>query len=318
MGTALARIQDVLVGERYDAARRKIWETFRALLHRPLGAVGLAIIVLFLFIAIFAPFIAGPVPQYSPPVNLGPRNSGPFPGFPLGTDQTGRSNFALLMYGARISLIVGLAASAVATVAGTLVGISAGYYGGFTDKSLSWFTNFFLVIPWLPFVLVVATLIREIPNEVLQIPPEERGFIGTIISISLVSWPTTARVVRAKVLSVKTLGYVQRARAIGAGDRHIMVRHIAPVLLPLIFANVILTVSSAIWTESFLAFFGLSDPSQPSWGSMIESSWRAGDFLIGRYWAFLPPGICITALVLAFTMLSRELEELLNPKLKQR
>jgi peptide/nickel transport system permease protein len=314
MGTALAKIQDVLVGERYQAVREKTWKTFRTLVGRPMGAVGLAIIVFFVFMAVFAPIIAGPFPTYSPAVNLGSPNEPPSATFPLGTDKTGRSNFALLMYGARVSLIVGAAASLIATILGTAVGIAAGYYGRFPDQTLSWVTNFFLVIPWLPFVLVLVSVIRVTDF----LPAEQENFASTIIAISLVSWPTTARVVRSKVLSVKTLTYVQRARAIGAEDAHIMWRHVFPVLGPLVFANTILTVSNAIWTESFLAFFKLSDPNFPSWGALIEQSWTNLDFLTGRYWAFLPPGVCITALVLAFTMVSRVLEEILNPRFRKR
>lgn len=316
MGIGFGRIHDLFTGERYEAARKRAWELFLRFVRRPMGGIGLGLILLFVTIAILAPVLAGPFPTYFPPLNTGAPNLPPSAQFPLGTDSTGKSNFALLLYGARVSLIIGAVASLIATVVGTLVGVVAGYYGRFPDQSLSIITNFFLVIPWLPFVLVVASVIREI--DIPGVAPEGKPFFATLISISLVSWPTTARVVRSKVLSVKTLAYVQRARAIGAGDGHIMWRHIVPVLLPLVFANLILTVSGAIWTESFLAFFGLSDRSQPSWGAMIERSWRNLDFVSGAYWAFLPPGICITALVLAFTMVSRVLEDMLNPKLRKR
>lgn len=314
MGAAFAKLQDIFVGERYEATRQKAWNMFVTLARRPMAAVGLTIILLFIIMAIFAPWIAGPFPRYFPPANIGSPNLTPSGQFPLGTDTNGRSNFALLVYGSRVSLVIGIIASFIATGVGTLVGVVAGYYGRFQDQALSWVTNFFLVIPWLPFVLIVASVIKELE----LLPVDQRGFWSTLIAISLVSWPTTARVVRSKVLSVKTLAYVQRARAVGAGDGHIMGRHILPVLGPLIFANTILTVSNAIWTESFLAFFGLSDPNAPSWGTMIEQSWNNLDFIRGAYWAFLPPGICITALVLAFTMVSHVLEEILNPKLRRR
>lgn len=305
MATVLRGFTDVFAAERLRIARGRIWEVTRELLRRPTSAAGLATIVAFVVMAVLAPVIAGPFPQYSPPVNLGLPNAPPGPGFPLGTDFTGRSNFALLMYASRVSLVVGVVASFVAMTLGTMVGVVAGYYGQARDRILSWVTNFFLVIPWLPFVIVVVSILG-------------RGFWSTVIAISVVSWPTTARVVRSKVLSLKNLGYVQRARAVGAGDWHIMYRHILPVLGPLIFANTILTVSTSIWTESFLAFFGLSDVTMPSWGTMIESSWLNLDFLRGAYWSFLPPGICITALVLAFAMVNHVMEEILNPKLRKR
>jgi peptide/nickel transport system permease protein len=226
-------------------------------------------------------------------------------GLPLGTDVFGRSIFALLVYGAQVSLIVGFTSSIIAILVGAFIGVVAGYYGGGWDQVFSRITDFFLVIPWLPFVLVLAAVMG-------------RGFETTVIAIAIVSWPTTARVVRSKVLSVKTLAYVERARAIGAGDGRIMMRHVMPVLGPLIFANMILTVSTSIFTESFLAFFGLGDTARPSWGTMIENAFRGGSFFRGQFWYVLPPGICITALVLAFTMVSYALEEILNPKLRKR
>lgn len=305
MGAAFGRISDLLVGERYHAARRRTWELFRQLMRKPMGFAGVAIILFFFVMALLAPLIAGPFPQYFPPANLGRPNEPPSTGFPLGTDSNGRSNFALLVYGSRVSLLIGTLASLIAIVIGTVAGLVAGYYGRFADQLLSWLTNFFLVIPWLPFTIVFVSLLG-------------RNLIIILVAIALVSWPTTTRVVRSKVLSVRTLAYVQRARAVGAGDGHIMASHILPVLGPLIFANMILTVSSAIWTESFLAFFQLSDPNLISWGVMIEQSWNNLDVLRGAYWAFLPPGICITALVMAFTMVSHRLEEIVNPKLRAR
>lgn len=305
MGVGFGRIQELFAGERYAAARKRGVEVVRILLRRPMGAIGLATILFFIGMALLAPLLAGPFPTYFPPANIGPPNLPPSSAFPLGTDPSGKNNFALLVYGARVSLIIGFAASGFAMVLGTTIGVAAGYYGRFVDRALSWITNFFLVIPWLPFVLVIASVLG-------------RGFWTTVLAIAIVSWPTTARVVRAKVLSLRTLGYVQRARAIGASDGHIMTRHVLPVLGPLIFANTILTVSNSIFTESFLAFFGLGDTSQPSWGQMIENSWYNLDVLRGAWWAFLPPGICITALVLAFTMVSHVLEEILNPRLRKR
>lgn len=305
MGTAFGRISEIFVGERYEATRRRAWEILKTLFRKPMGAVGLVIVLFFVAMAALAPVLAGPPPTYFPPANVGNPNLPPSSAFPLGTDFSGRSNWALLVYGAQVSLIIGFSASFVAMILGTIVGVAAGYYGRFVDRVLSWITNFFLVIPWLPFVIVIASILG-------------RGFSTIVIAIAIVSWPTTARVVRSKVLSLRNLGYIQKAKAIGAGDGHIMMRHVMPVLGPLIFANTILTVSNSIFTESFLAFFGLGDPNSVSWGQMIESSWNNIDVLNGAYWAFLPPGLCITVLVLAFTMVSHVLEEILNPRLRKR
>ena len=288
---------------------RNGWQAFvnmaKVLLKRPMGAAGTAIILIFAAMALFAPIIAGPYPNYATGANVSLPFSPPSPGFPLGTDHYGRSNFALLVYGSRVSLAVGLTSSLVAIVLGSLAGLAAGYYGKIWDQIISRFNDFFLVIPWLPFVLVLVAI-------------GGRSFTTIVLAIAIISWPTTARVVRSKVLTVKTLGYVERARAIGAGDGRIIFHHVLPVVVPLIFANMILTIANSIFTESFLAFFGLGDPAQVSWGTMIQTSYDASRIFAGAYWEVLPPGIAITALVLAFTMVSHVLEELLNPKFRKR
>jgi peptide/nickel transport system permease protein len=305
MRALVYRLREIAVGERYASARKQAKETFVQLLRRPMGTAGIAIIAVFTFLGVLAPLLAGDYPNYATGANLGTPNLPPGGDFPLGTDRFGRSLYALLLYGARVSLVVGLTSSLIAVVVGAAVGILSGYYGGGWDQLLSRLTDFFLVIPWLPFVLVLVAVLGP-------------GFATVVIAIAIVSWPTTARVVRSKVLSVKTRAFIERARAVGAGDGHIMFRHIFPVVGPLIFANMILTVSTSIFTESFLAFFGLGDQTQVSWGTMIENAYDAATIYTGAYWYFLPPGICITALVLAFTMVSHALEEILNPKLRKR
>ncbi len=292
-------------GEEAQALAKRLWGLVGSVLGRPMGIAGLAVILFFVGMAVLARPLAGPFPTYSPPLNLGPTNSGPIPGFPLGTDQFGRNNFALLVYGSQVSLLVGFTASLAAMVIGTSIGVSAGYFGRWVDRGLSMVINFFLAIPWLPFVLFLVLVLG-------------RGFVTTVTAIAVVSWPTTARILRSQTLSLKTRGYVERARAVGSGDGHIIVRHILPVLTPLIFANLILTVSYSIFTESFLAFFGLEDPAVSSWGTMIQLSYMNADFLRGAWWSILPPGICITALVLAFGMLGFVTEEALNPRLRAR
>src|SRR3972149_7053029 len=134
MGAGFARIHDLFAGERYQVARKELWQHFLALVRRPMGFIGLAVILAFVVIATLAPVIAGPFPSYFPPLNTGAPNEPPSSHFPLGPDPTGRSNFALLVYGSRVSLIIGAVSSIIATVIGTLVGVAAGYYGKFPDK----------------------------------------------------------------------------------------------------------------------------------------------------------------------------------------
>ena len=305
MDEAVRATRSPILAERTQAGLRRLRRVGVSILWRPMGVTGVALVLFFVGMALFARPIAGPFPTYAPPANLGPQNSGPIPGFPLGTDQFGRNNFALLVYGSQISLLVGFAASAAAMVIGTAVGVTSGFYGRWADRSLSMIINFFLAIPWLPFVLFLVLVLG-------------RGIATTVLAIAVVSWPTTARILRAQTLTLKTRGYVERARSVGAGNGHIVLHHMLPVLTPLIFANLILTVSYSIFTESFLAFFGLEDPSVSSWGTMIQLSYTNADFVRGAWWAILPPGICITALVLAFAMISFVTEEAVNPRLRGR
>lgn len=140
----------------------------------------------------------------------------------------------------------------------------------------------------------------------------------TIVAIAIISWPTTARIVRSQVLSLRERLFVERARAIGAGDGHILLKHILPNVLPLIFAQAVLTISTAIFTEAFLSFFGLGPVGSISWGTMIEDSWISLALLRGMWWYFGPPGAFITLVVLGFSLLSYGVEEVLNPRLKKR
>ncbi len=227
---------------------------------------------------------------------------------PLGTDQQGFDNLKLLFYGGRVSLLIGFAASLVAMIVGTAVGLVAGYYGRATDQILSRTTDFFLVIPWLPFVIILVALMGP-------------GLVTVIVAIAIVSWPTTARVIRSQVLSVKQRGFIERARAFGAGHGYILRKHILPSVMPLVWAEAVLTVSSAIFTEAFLSFFGLGwtgTGAIESWGQMVNFAYNSPALLKGWWWWFAPPGIFITLLVLGFALLGYGLEEILNPRLRRR
>jgi len=136
--------------------------------------------------------------------------------------------------------------------------------------------------------------------------------------IGITTWPGTARLVRAQVLSVKQRPYVERARALGAGDAQIISRHILPNVFPLIFANTVLVVAIAILTETTLSFLGLGDPFSVSWGTMLEFAFEAGSISLGAWWYLVPPGVAIVLVVLAFTMCGYALDEVLDPRLRSR
>jgi peptide/nickel transport system permease protein len=224
---------------------------------------------------------------------------------PLGTDNLGRSIWAQLVFGARISLLVGLAATAIAIVIGAVVGIVAGFFGGIPGGVLMRVTEWFLVIPFLPLAIVLATVLGP-------------SIENIIFVIGITSWPGTARLVRAQVLTLKERLYVDRSRALGAGGGHLMTRHVLPNVSPLILANTTLTVPIAILSETTLAFLGLGDPTRASWGKMLDEAFAAGALTRNAWWYYLPPGVCILIVVMAFVLCGQALEEILDPRLRER
>jgi peptide/nickel transport system permease protein len=279
------------------------WAWRRFLRHR-MGLVGAAMLLVALVVAVFAPWIAPYDPYESVRVNILDIYQKPSAAHLLGTDDGGKDVLSSLIYGARVSLIVGFSAAAIALVIGGLVGIVAGYRGGWIGSLLMRITDFFLVIPDLALQIVLVAIIG--PS------------LGTIILvIGALGWTTTARLVRSQTLTVRERKYVMRARAIGAGDTHILRRHILPAVLPLMLANMVLVISLAILSESTLAFLGLGDPTVISWGQMLNFAFGRGAVSAGAWWALLPPGFAIVWVVLGTTLLGTALEDALNPRLKR-
>lgn len=270
------------------------------------GMLGLTILVFFVTIAVFAPLLAThDNPNSWQWARINPQYAPPSLDFILGTDYDGKDTYSLTLYGARTSLIVGFLASLISIVLGTVVGLVAGYFGKVTDEALMRLTDFFLVIPWLPLMIVFVMLLG-------------RSFWNVIIVIGITSWPSTSRIVRAQVLSLKSMTFIERAKAIGAGGGHIIKRHILPNVFPLIFANTILLVANAIFSESFLAFLGLEDPSIISWGTMLERAYVKDAFTSFAWWTIFAPGTSIVALIMAFYLIGDALDEILNPRLRRR
>jgi peptide/nickel transport system permease protein len=223
----------------------------------------------------------------------------------LGTDDMGRDILANLISGSRISLLVGVAATLISMAIGCTIGIVSGYFGKRVDQLLMRFTDFFIVIPWLPLMMVLAAVLGT-------------SIWNIIFVIGITSWAGTARVVRAQTLSVKERQFVERTISLGAGSRHIMIHHILPNVFPLVFANTVLVASVAIVSETTLSFLGMGDPSRASWGMMLHYAFECGAASAGAYWYYLPPGICVVAVVLSFTLMGYAFDEILNPKLKGR
>ena len=223
----------------------------------------------------------------------------------LGTDDMGRDVLANVIAGSRISLLIGATATAISMIIGTLIGIVSGYFGRGIDNLLMRFTDFFLVIPWLPLMMVLAAILGT-------------SIWNIILVIGITGWAGTARVVRAQTLSVKERQYIERTVSLGAGSFHIMMRHVLPNVFPLVFANTVLVAAVAIVSETTLSFLGLGDPTMASWGMMLHYAFEGGATAAGAWWYYLPPGLCVVLVVLAFTLLGYAFDEILNPKLRER
>jgi peptide/nickel transport system permease protein len=282
-------------------AWRRTWREFRS--HRS-GVVGLVILTGFILVAVFAPVLADPDGLEVTKATGGVLEA-PSAEFWLGTDDSGRSVLTLLIWGARISLLVGLLATAISMVIGTLVGLLSGFFEGWPSRVLFRLTEWFLVIPFLPLALVLATVLG-------------RSLLNIALVIGVTSWPATALLIRAQALSVKERPYLERARALGAGRWHQMSRHVLPNVMPMVFANTTLTVALAILAETTLSFLGLGDPTRVSWGSMLEDAFSVGAMTTGAWWFIVPPGLCVVVVVLSFTLIGQALEEIVNTRLRRR
>lgn len=299
-GDALLTSRQVTRRRRAQALGRT-WTEFRS--HRT-GLAGLFVLAVFVLLAVFAPLIVDPEGLQVTKATGGVLEE-PSGEFWLGTDDNGRSVLTLLIYGARISLFVGLLATVISMVIGTLMGLMSGFFEGWPARILFRFTEWFLVIPFLPLALVLASVLG-------------RSLWNIAFVIGVLSWPGTALLIRSQTLSIKERPYLDRARILGAGRWHLMSRHVLPNVMPMVFANTTLTVAIAILTETTLSFLGLGDPTRVSWGSMLDDAFTVGAMTTGAWWFIVPPGVCVVLVVLSFTLVGQALEEIFNPRLRRR
>jgi peptide/nickel transport system permease protein len=270
------------------------------------GRLGLAILAIFALIALFAPLLAD-AEGLRVTKATAPPSAPPAWAYPLGTDIDGRSVLTLVIWGTRISLLVGLAAAGISMVIGTLVGIASGHFSGFLGGTFNRLTEWFLVIPFLPLAIVLATVF----------PPAVPKVVAVIIVIGVTSWSGTARLVRAQTLAIEARPYLERARALGAGHWHQMTRHVLPNVMPLVLANTTLTVALAILAETTLSFLGLGDPLRVSWGRILDQAYASQAISTGTWWWLLAPGIAVVLVVLGFNLCGRAMERILDPRLKR-
>jgi peptide/nickel transport system permease protein len=280
----------------------RAWDEYR---HHLPGMVGLGILVLAVAMALAAPLLADESGLRAINTTQNPTFASPSEFAPLGTDSLGRDVSTQFIWGARTSLLVGLLATLLAIGIGSVVGIVAGFYGGKIGGLLMRITEWFLVIPFLPLAIVLGVILG----------PSVRNII---IVIGITTWPQPARLIRAQVLTLRERDYVDRSRALGASNWHLMTRHILPNVSPVILANTTLTVPVVILTEATLSFLGLGDPLNPSWGQMLDSAFQTGAITAEAWWVFIPPGLGIMLVALAFTLCGTALEEILDPRLKDR
>jgi len=281
------------------------------------GMFGAVILVIFGLLALAPELFVGPLQTVV--TATGGRLQPPTAGFPLGTDHVGRDVLNLTVHGARVSMVIGLLATVITVVLGSVVGIVSGFVGGRVDGALMRITDFFLVLPTFVLALILTPIIRDLvgsgSSEFLGI---RMTLIVIVVVIGITSWSSTARIIRGQTMSLRERAFVDRARAIGAGPGHIMLKHILPNVMNLIVANAVLVFAGAVLTETTLSFVGLGDPFQPSWGQLLEAARESGAPGLRAWWDFVPPGACIILVVFAFTLVGAALDDLLNPRRRAR
>lgn len=272
-------------------------EFLRRYLRSRAGVIGLLILITVLVIALTAPLLFPGDPfrivgtPFTPPLS---------DGFLFGTDSLGRDLAAGIAYGARTSLLIGLLATSVALLLGTLIGGFAGYYGGWIDDVLMRGTEFFQTIPFFIFAIVLVAILSPSMQSI-------------VIAIAVVTWPPVARLVRGEFMSMRNREFVQSSVCLGNSDLAIIFREILPNCLSPIIVAGSLMVATAILIESALAFLGLGDPNVMSWGFMIGSG---RTFLRNAWWLCVIPGTAILLTVLAINLVGEGLNDTLNPRLR--
>ena len=297
------------------------WQLFWGrFLQDRFAIAGLVFIGLLVLIAIFAPAIAA-IPGHGPNELFQRQTTdilgipeGPQSGFLFGADNSGRDVLVRTIYGTRVSLIVGVAATGIAVVVGVILGVLAGYFGGWVDTVISRITDIILSVPLLLFAIGIVAACSTSREGCLN-GTLKPGLTLVIVIISLFTWPYVARLVRGNTLSLREREFVEASRSLGASNVRIMFREILPNLVSPIIVYASLLVPGNILFEAYLSFLGLGVPDEtPSWGSMVSDSLASFDT---TWWLWMFPGLFLLFTVLAFNLLGDGLRDALDPRAKQ-
>jgi ABC-type dipeptide/oligopeptide/nickel transport systems, permease components len=265
------------------------------------GKISLFILILVIFMAVFATCLS-PYPYNftSGDALMPPRN-----GHIMGTDDLGIDLWAQICYGARVSLIVGFGTALLAAIGGGLIGIFSGYVGGVPDKIIMRMIDILIVIPDFPLMVLLAALLGP-------------SLFNVVIVLALFAWVTPARIVRSQVLMLKEQTYIKAAETYGAGTWYLIQRHFLPAVFPILTVNIIRLTGRAIISEAGLSFLGLGDPTSKSWGLIIHYATSFKGIYYTNFWKWwlVYPWLILTMVVMSLAFLSREMENLLDPRIK--
>jgi peptide/nickel transport system permease protein len=297
---SLSQSPDLMVRTKPNhSAKSRRFGLTRQLLQEPKSVIGLIILAFFLIVMIFAPWLA----THDPVQPLGVPWQPPSHEFWFGTTDQGQDVYSQWVWGTRTSMLSGLGVGVIATLISVIIGVYSGYKGGKIDAVLNWLTNVMLVLPSYPLILVVASYI---PNA---------SSWAIMLVLGLTSWPAAARMKRSQALTFKTRDFVLAAKLTGVSDLRIMTTEILPNMLSLVFNTFIGMMNWGIFGEAFLRFLGIGSTSTASWGNMLNWAQNGQALLNGGWWWFIPPGLSMTLVILALTLINYGVDTVSNPKL---
>ena len=286
---------DTITSSRQATLQRIYWGV-RGFMANPLAVFGLAVVVLLAIMAIFAPWVATPDPLSQ---NLSGALQPPSGEHWFGTDEFGRDIYSRIVFGSRISLYIVLLVSVIVAPIGLLIGMAAGYFGGWTDRILMRITDIFLSFPSLILALAFAAALGP-------------GIENAVIAIALTAWPPIARLARAETMTTRAADYIAAAQVSGASSLRILLAHILPICIPSVVVRTTLNMSGIMLTAAGLGFLGLgAQPPSPEWGAMTSAGRR---FMIDSWWVVTMPGTAILLVALAFNLFGDGLRDMLDPR----